>query len=45
VQPGSAIADQADNIASPIQNGNAVFACLEMFVHSPAERRLGVVVD
>ena len=40
----AAIADQADNIASPIQNGNAVFARLEMFVHSLAECRLDVVV-
>ena len=41
----TAIADQADNIASPVQNGSAVFARLEMFVHSLAERRLRVVVD
>jgi hypothetical protein len=41
----TAIAGQADNIASPIQDGNAVFARFEMFVHSLAERRLGVVVD
>ena len=41
----TAIADQADNIASPIQNGNAVFARLEMFVHSLAERRFGLVVN
>src|SRR5271156_787403 len=41
----TAIADQADNIASPIQNGNAVFARLEMFVHSLAKCRLDVVVD
>jgi hypothetical protein len=41
----TAVADQADNIASPVQNGNAVFARLEMLVHSLAERRLDVVVD
>jgi len=41
----TAIADQANNIASPIQNGNAVFAHTKMFFHSLAERGLYGLID
>ena len=41
----TAIADQADNIASPIQNGNAVFAHNKMFFHSLTELGLYGLID
>src|ERR1700722_19423589 len=41
----TAVADQANNIASPIQNGNAVFAHNKMFFHSLTELGLYGLID
>jgi hypothetical protein len=41
----TAVAEQANNIASSIQNGSAVFARIKMFFHSPAERGLYGLID
>src|SRR5579859_2089728 len=41
----AAVADQANNIASPIQNGNAVFAHTKMLFHPLADRGLYGLID
>ena len=41
----TAVADQANNVASPIQNGSAVLARVKMRFHSLAERGLYGLID
>jgi hypothetical protein len=45
VRKSYSLADQANNIASPIQNGSAVFARIKMFFNSLAERGLHGLID